>query len=105
MGSLRSRLARWRRRGGKTRGCSSSIAGPHEHLPLLINSKLLDANELNLQILQVVIIELKLAFECSIGDPLALAQESYHLIKESIKVHCWDPPTHAKVLPDHGGTR
>jgi hypothetical protein len=87
MGWLRSRLVRWLRRGGNTRGCSASIADPHEHLPLLIDSELLDANELNLQILQVVIIELKLAFKCSIRDPLALAQEIHDLIKDSIKVH------------------
>ena len=42
----------------------ASVAEPHEHLPLLIDGELLDANELNFHIFQVVVIELKLALEC-----------------------------------------
>ena len=64
----------------------ASIAEPHEHLPLLIDGELLDANELNFHIFQVVVIELKLALEGPIGDPLALAQKVNHLIEKGVKV-------------------
>ena len=60
----------WR---GRWRGGRASVARPCKHLPLLIDGELLDANQLNFQILQVVIIELKLALEGPIGDPLTLA--------------------------------
>ena len=40
----------------------------------------MDPDELNLQILKVVIIELKLTLEGPIGDPLPLAQEVTDLV-------------------------
>ena len=52
----------------------ASVAEPHEHLPVLIDGELLDAQELNFHIFQVVVIELKLALERPIGDALPPAQ-------------------------------
>ena len=85
---------------GQGRDWRTSVTRPHEHLPLLIDGELLDANQLNFQILQVVVIELKLALECPIGDPLPLTEEVKNLIEEGVKVHLVSslgPPSQTRV--------
>jgi len=44
-------------------------------------------DEFSLQILKIVVIELKLALERSIGDPSSLTQQLQDLLEHSIEVH------------------
>ncbi|MDQ3831707.1 MAG: hypothetical protein M3361_20915 [Candidatus Tectomicrobia bacterium] len=69
--------------GGGRRG----VARPDEHGAVLLNGTLVDLNNFHLQIVEVGVIEVKLAFERSVRDTAALAQQREDLIQHSIKVH------------------
>jgi hypothetical protein len=73
---------------------------PDQDAPALISGHLVRVQEFVLQIVQGLLIQLKLALECPIRHPLTLAQEIDDLIEEGIKVHAQLPlPVAVRVCP------
>mgnify|MGYP003299217752 CR=1 FL=1 len=57
-------------------------ARPDQHFPLFINREPLALNEFGLQVFQVVIIQVKLALERSIGQAPSTPEHGYGLIED-----------------------
>jgi hypothetical protein len=75
LGQMRRRVGEgdvlaWRR-GGLSDG---NRALPHQELPVLIHRHLSDLNQLHLEVVQVVVIEGKLALQGPVGDALVLLE-------------------------------
>src|SRR5215510_5859546 len=62
-------------------------ACPDQHFAVFIDSDTLRLDELFLERLQVLVVQLELELERTIGDPPAGSQQDYDLVQYLIKVH------------------
>src|SRR5215468_5153224 len=72
-------------RGGWRRG--PRLTYPDQYSPLFIDCEPLALNEFDLHVLQIIVIDVELALERTIGHTLPLPEHGNHLIKDGVKVH------------------
>jgi hypothetical protein len=77
------RLGRWRGR----RWGAAHVADPDQHVTALVHSHALGFDQLLLQIVEDLIIQMELAFEGAIGDPLSLSEEFQNVGEQLVEVH------------------
>jgi hypothetical protein len=83
------RYERWRRLSRRRARCWEGLTGtrPDQHAFILISGYLLCIEEFILEIIEGLLIQVKLALECPIRHTLALAQEIDNMIDKGVKVH------------------
>jgi len=66
-----------------------SVSSPNETTAFVIHYLWMGIEDLFLEIIEPLFVKLKLSFECAIGHPAALLQESHDLVENFIEFHWW----------------
>src|SRR5262245_38526000 len=88
LGEMFGSIGEWRTFRVNLRGLGRRWpTGPHEHSTVFIDSESLGLNKFSLQVLDILVVQVKAALERSVGHPILAPEQVEHLRQDLVKCH------------------